>query len=184
MLKNRNLFAVSAANIAMAAAMTGLVLAASCTKKEEAVTAPADSAAAPQAAAPAAAVDPSKATVTLEIGSDGDAMAYNKTTLKCKAGEIVKLVFTNNSKSSNLQHNWVLVQAGKESDVDQAGIAAGQENGWIPQGHPAVIAHTKLVDPGQSETIYFQAPTQKGEVPYICTFPGHSMVMKGKLIVE
>jgi len=40
------------------------------------------------------------------------------------------------------------------------------------------------VAPGQSQTIYFQTPTQPGRYPFLCTFPGHWMVMNGELIVE
>ena len=33
-------------------------------------------------------------------------------------------------------------------------------------------------------TIWIKAPTQPGRYPYLCTFPGHWMVMNGELIVE
>jgi len=172
-----------------------LAAASACTKKEtapEGAAAPSANTAAAPAAAPAASaapaaagetLDASKATATLEIGSDGDAMAFDKKELSAKPGEIVKLTFKNNSKSSALQHNWVLTQPGKESEVDQAGIAAGAEKGWIPAGHPAIIAHTKLVDPGQSDTIVFRTPAA-GDYPFICIFPGHSAAMRGTLHVK
>ncbi|MEL6942567.1 MAG: plastocyanin/azurin family copper-binding protein, partial [Bacteroidota bacterium] len=38
--------------------------------------------------------------------------------------------------------------------------------------------------PGSSETLYFEAPTEAGVYRYVCTFPGHAMVMRGTLIVE
>jgi azurin len=33
-------------------------------------------------------------------------------------------------------------------------------------------------------TIWIKAPSQSGRYPYLCTFPGHWMVMNGELIVE
>lgn len=162
--------------------VTALVLAPACTKKTDA---PATDAAAPAAetAAATATAPTGEATATIEISSDGDNIAFNKTELKCKAGETVKLVFKNTSVSSNMQHNWVLVQPGKESEIEQAGISAGAENGWAPASHPAILAQTGLLDPGKTKEITFVCPA-KGSYPYICTFPGHAQVMKGVLKAE
>jgi len=33
-------------------------------------------------------------------------------------------------------------------------------------------------------TISFRAPAEPGRYPYLCTFPGHWMIMNGDLIVE
>jgi azurin len=47
-----------------------------------------------------------------------------------------------------------------------------------------VLAYTDVVGPEEKFTIYFRAPTEKGRYPYLCTFPGHWMVMNGQMIVE
>ena len=91
---------------------------------------------------------------------------------------------TNGSaKNSGLQHNWVLTAKGRGDDVGQAGIKAGADKGWVPDS-PDVLAHTKLLNPGESETITFTAPKEKGDYPYVCTFPGHYTTMKGTLEVK
>jgi azurin len=54
---------------------------------------------------------------------------------------------------------------------------------YIPAGDD-VLAHTDVVAPGERFTIYFQVPKAKGRYPYVCTFPGHWMVMNGNLVVE
>ena len=46
-----------------------------------------------------------------------------------------------------------------------------------------VIVHTTLVQPESSQTIYFTAPSKPGDYDYVCTFPGHAMLMKGILRV-
>ena len=57
---------------------------------------------------------------------------------------------------------------------------------YIPQSDD-VLYYTDIVAPGQSQTIYFQTPATPatpGRYPFLCTFPGHWMVMNGELIVE
>ncbi|WP_256377550.1 plastocyanin/azurin family copper-binding protein [Pedobacter sp. L105] len=42
---------------------------------------------------------------------------------------------------------------------------------------------TKLIGGGESDTIMFTI-NEKGTYDYVCSFPGHSALMKGKLIIE
>ena len=46
-----------------------------------------------------------------------------------------------------------------------------------------VIAKTKMIGGGESDAIEFKAPAA-GTYDFLCTFPGHSAIMKGKLIVK
>lgn len=123
--------------------------------------------------------------VTLEIGSDGEMLAYNKTELTVKAGQEVTLVFNNNSASQ--QHNWVLADGGDDvaEQIDQAGQQAGADADYLPEDTSDIIAHTELVNGGETAEITFTAPSEPGEYTYLCTFPGHFQAgMKGTLIVE
>jgi len=48
-----------------------------------------------------------------------------------------------------------------------------------------IIAHTKLLGPGESDTITFKAPTKKGRYVFLCSFPGHYQIgMKGYMVVR
>ena len=47
----------------------------------------------------------------------------------------------------------------------------------------AVIAATETIGGGQESAIEFDAP-EAGEYDFICSFPGHYAMMKGKFIVE
>jgi azurin len=153
---------------------------AACTKKE---TAPAPESA-PAAQAPAAETAPApvdanaKPDLEITVGTDGDQMAFDKKEFEVKAGSIVKVTFKNNAKAGGLQHNLMVVKPGTETEVANAAVAAGNDKGWVPQGNPNVLVTTKLVDPQQSDSVMFRAPAA-GDYPYICTFPGHAMVMKG-----
>lgn len=116
----------------------------------------------------------------LMISTKGEAMAFDKATLSAKPGQKIKLTFKN---ASNMQHNFVVVKPGTADQVTTDSITAGGDKGWLAIG-PNVLAHTKLVNPKESDTIIFTAPAQSGEYPYICSFPGHSAMMRGILVVK
>lgn len=118
---------------------------------------------------------------TFTISPKGEELMFDKTAFTVKAGEKVKLTLKNTSKG--MQHNWALVVAGTEEKVAADSIAAGAAKGWLAEG-PSVLAHTKLVDAGKSDTIDFVAPKTPGVYPFICTFPGHAGSMKGTLTVK
>lgn len=119
--------------------------------------------------------------VKLEISSKGEELLYDKDKLSAPAGSKISLTLKN--PSTALQHNWVLVKPGTQDQVATDGLTAGEAKTYIKEGDPNVIAHTGMVKPGQSETITFDAPT-KGDYPYICTFPGHNVLMKGVLTIQ
>ena len=123
-------------------------------------------------------------SATLSIATKAVEMAFDKVKLTATPGQTIKLVFLNKAaKDSGLQHNWVLVNPGKADEVGQAAMAAGPDKAYIPDSKD-VLAHTKLLNGGDKDTIEFTAPVQAGDYPYICTFPGHYMMMKGVLSVK
>jgi azurin len=104
---------------------------------------------------------------------------------KVKAGAPVKLTFDNPDVTP---HNLVIVQPGAADEVGMAGnemakLTDGMAKGFIPQS-PKILHHTKLLMQGDAETLRFKAPETAGRYPYICTFPGHWLVMKGEMVVE
>jgi hypothetical protein len=46
-----------------------------------------------------------------------------------------------------------------------------------------ILGATRMLEPGQSETLRLVAPPEEGVYEYVCTFPGHWMVMWGQLVV-
>ena len=116
-----------------------------------------------------------------------DAMQFDKKELKVGADcAVVELTLTHTGKlpKAAMGHNWVLTKTGDVNAVTSAGTAAGPGNDYVPSKDSRVIAATKLVGGGESSTIKF--PTSKltkgGDYTFVCTFPGHSALMKGKLI--
>ena len=59
---------------------------------------------------------------------------------------------------------------------------ANKPSDYIPTGSKAILVHTKLLGPGESDTITFTVPA--GEYEFICSFPGHYGMMRGKVIAE
>jgi azurin len=144
-----------------------------------------------QAEKPSPAIAPKAAAApgvkTLAITGD-DAMKFNVTVFEVKAGEPVRVTLTNIGKMPKqaMAHNWVLLQPCSEADFNAFGMAATMAAPThIPTGTAAkIIAQTKLLGPGETDTIDFTAPAQPGEYPFLCTFPGHFALMKGKLVVK
>jgi len=98
-----------------------------------------------------------------------------------RAGEPIRLTFIN---PDVVPHNWALVKPGTLPRVgEQANrLVADPEavsRHYIPRTDD-VLVYTDVVDPQNQFTIQFRAPAEKGRYPYLCTFPGHWMVMNGE----
>ncbi|HRO74677.1 MAG TPA: azurin [Crocinitomicaceae bacterium] len=122
--------------------------------------------------------------VTLEIESN-DKMQFNLSELNVKAGQEVTLVLkhTGTMAKTAMGHNLVILKAGVDLATFAKEAIAAKDNDYIPVDSQDVIAHTKLIGGGESDQITFTAP-EAGEYDFICSFPGHYSMMKGKLIVE
>lgn len=115
-----------------------------------------------------------------------DAMQFDLKEIKVKAGQKVKLTLTHSGKLAKtaMGHNWVLLKPGTDVAAFGSKAAAARETEYIPKSEEAsIIAHTKLVGGGESDTVEFTAPA-KGTYTYICSFPGHYALMKGTFVVE
>ena len=119
-------------------------------------------------------------TVEIYLATVGENMAYNTKTLKVQTGKRVHLTLMNKGHSDLMPHNWVLVAPGTEAQVALAGVEK-KPDGYVVEG-PNVLAHTPLALPQKTAEVTFTAPAP-GDYPYICTVPGHYMVMKGTLTV-
>lgn len=110
-------------------------------------------------------------------------MKFKRVLLTVKAGAKVAFTFYN---PDDMQHNFLLARPKRGDAVGRAAAElglSGAANGYVPDS-PDVIAHTRLVEPGESDVIYFTAPTEPGLYEYICTVPGHYTNMRGVLRVE
>lgn len=123
------------------------------------------------------------ASNSLNLGSDGENLAFSPATGTVKSGEQITVTFKNNSTAQ--QHNWVLVKGGDDvaAQVDEAAVNAGPPD-YVPAGDANIIANTKMLQPGGSETVTFTAPAP-GTYTFLCTYPAHyAGGMKGTLTVQ
>jgi putative heme-binding domain-containing protein len=120
----------------------------------------------------------------LRLGTLHEQMFFDKIQLVAEAGKPVELVFQN---SDAMQHNWVLVAAGA---ADEIGVAAEklppqadvQGRLYVPAS-PKVLQATKMLNPNDIIRLRFNAPSEPGDYPYLCTYPGHWQRMRGVLKV-
>ena len=130
--------------------------------------------------APAAAADACKLEIT-----GNDQMQYDKKELAVPATckEVtVTLHHAGQLPAAAMGHNWAWVATPDLTAVANAGMGAGVANNYVATGDKRVIAHTKVVGGGQTASVTFSTASLKagGDYSYLCTFPGHNALMRGK----
>jgi glucose/arabinose dehydrogenase/azurin/lysophospholipase L1-like esterase len=111
-------------------------------------------------------------------------MRYDQARMVVEAGKPFEIIFKN---LDAMPHNLVVIMPGTRDKVGQAALIMPPKpdadgKAYVPKDK-AVLAATKLVDPGQQETLLMTAPAEPGDYEYVCTFPGHYVIMWGKLVV-
>ena len=121
----------------------------------------------------------------VEISTVPERMLFTVTEFSAKPGQPIKLIFTNPDVTP---HNLVIVAPGTSVEV---GVAAnemarspdGVKKQFIPST-PKILHYTQMLEQDTSDVLRFKAPDEPGEYPYICTFPGHWIIMKGVMTVQ
>ena len=113
-----------------------------------------------------------------------DNMIYDKNKIEVNSGKNIILTLNHKGKVSKefMGHNFVLLKKGVNVDEYAKKAVLAKSNDYIPNSDEA-IAYTKMLGGGESTTISFLAP-EAGIYTYICTFPGHYMMMRGEFIVK
>ena len=117
--------------------------------------------------------------------SGNDMMQFDKSELMAQAGEKITLTFRHVGQLDRrvMGHNFVLLKPGTDITGFANEAAAARESAdWIPNDGAQVIAHTKMLGGGQTDVITFEAP-EPGVYDFICSFPGHSGMMRGTMTV-
>lgn len=87
---------------------------------------------------------------------------------------------------ASMGHNWVLSKTADEAAITAEAIKAGAAADYLKADDARIIAHTKLVGGGESDSVTF--PVSKltaGEAySFFCSFPGHAALMKGTVAVK
>ena len=123
------------------------------------------------------------APANLNVSTAGEQLQFAPGALSATAGQQVKVTFKNGSTAQ--KHNWVLVKGGDDvaAKVDEEGVGAGDAKGYIPDDKANILANTKLLNGGESDSITVKV--EPGTYSFLCTFPGHYAAgMKGTLTVK
>ena len=116
----------------------------------------------------------------IHIGTLHGQLRYTPEAFAVKPGSTIRLNFKN---SDEMIHNFILAK-GDGKTIDKLAESAlklgekGMEMGFVPKD-PSILASIGLVQPGKNASVEFTAPKEKGDFPYVCTFPGHSLTMRG-----
>ncbi len=130
--------------------------------------------------------DSQKNLKRIRISCLRERMLFDVTRFEVKPGQPVRLDFINPDATA---HNLVIVQPGA---LEEVGLAANEmakdpasvkEGQFLPKSSK-VLFHTNMLKPDSAESLRFTAPKKPGEYPYLCTFPGHWVIMRGVMVVK
>ena len=109
-------------------------------------------------------------------------LRYDLKRIYVKPNVEVKWVFENRD---TMLHNLVITAPGARMEVVNAAIALankGMERDYVPES-PKVLWAFGVVPQGESQSLNFRTPANKGDYPYVCTYPGHGLIMHGVMTV-
>ncbi|MCX7398516.1 MAG: PA14 domain-containing protein [Planctomycetales bacterium] len=120
----------------------------------------------------------------IALGTVRERMIYDRETVAVQAGRPVEFRLTN---TDNMPHNFAVVLPGTMAEVGELAEATGRDadaaaRQFIPRSEKILVA-SKLVQPEQTDSIFFEVPKEPGIYPYVCTYPGHWRRMYGALYV-
>ncbi len=125
------------------------------------------------------------ATCSAEI-EGSDAMQFSKTSIDVsKTCKEFKITLKNAGKipKAAMGHNLVVNKAADMQGAVGDGASAGVDGNYVKAGDARVIAHTKILGPGESDTLTIPVSKLSAaeSYSYFCSFPGHAALMKGTL---
>ena len=129
--------------------------------------------------------DKQKGLKTVNIKCVPEKMIYDITEFTVKKNQSVKLILSNPDLT---MHNLVIVKPGALEKVGKAGNEMAKDKNGLKKNYipnlSEVLWSTPQLKQNTSHTIRFKAPKKSGEYPYVCTFPGHWVIMKGVMKVK
>ena len=118
-----------------------------------------------------------------------DRMNYDLKAIEAKPGQKIAVTVSNKGTTpkASMGHNFVMLDRNVNvvNFLDAASMQAAHDYVPVEMEKKGVIAHSKLLGPGENDTVVFNAPFIPGEYTYLCSFPGHcTQGMRGVLTVK
>jgi len=112
-------------------------------------------------------------------------MRYDTPRLVVQAGKPFEIILEN---GDFMPHNLAVIKPGTRAKLAAASATMNPEaldsegRAYMPRSTD-ILAATKLIEPGQRQTLKLNAPLTEGNYEYFCTYPGHFELMWGTLVV-
>jgi len=123
--------------------------------------------------------------LAITVGVVSGQMKFTQTTISARRGQRVELTLNN---TDDMPHNIVIFRRGSMTEYEKELFGSlnepnAQLRGFVPDS-PNVLVASRLLNAGESTVVTFDAPTEPGEYPFVCSFPGHWATMRGVLRIE
>ncbi|MBD9602051.1 azurin [Pseudomonas sp. 478] len=98
----------------------------------------------------------------------------------------VELKHSGSLPKNVMGHNWVLSKTADMQPIATDGLSAGIEKNYLKEGDARIIAHTKIIGAGETDSVTFDiSKLAAGEsYGFFCSFPGHISMMKGTVVLK
>lgn len=118
-----------------------------------------------------------------------DQMSFNTKAIEidksCKTFT-VELTHSGSLPKNVMGHNLVISTEADMQPIATDGLAAGIDKNYLKDGDTRVIAHTKIIGAGEKDSVTFDVSklTAGESYQFFCSFPGHSSMMKGAVVLK
>ncbi|WP_219093655.1 azurin [Pseudomonas sp. UMAB-40] len=98
----------------------------------------------------------------------------------------VELKHSGSLPKNVMGHNWVLSKTADMQPIATDGLAAGIDKNYLKEGDTRIIAHTKIIGAGETDSVTFDVSKLAAGESYgfFCSFPGHISMMKGTVTLK
>lgn len=127
---------------------------------------------------PSGVIEDTPTLTRVRVGTLIERMRFDLKDFQVKAGKKIELIFHN---PDFLPHNLVITQPKSADEVSMAAIQLGAEGfakGYVPD-HKKILVASRLLDHKGEQILEFNAPETPGDYEFVCTFPGHHLLMRG-----
>ncbi len=120
----------------------------------------------------------------IRVSTLPERMSYDKEMIVVKAGKAVEFMLENNDL---MPHNFVITLPGAMEEIGRMAEASSTSpdaaaRHFVPRSNKILLS-SRLLQPRETQTLSWTAPSQPGVYPYVCTYPGHWLRMHGALYV-
>ena len=142
-------------------------------------------ASAPAASAPSTTADMGACSTDL---SGNDAMQFSTKEIAIPAScqqFTIRFKHAGSMPKASMGHNVVVAKTSDLNGVIKDGMKAGPAADYVKAGDERVLAKTKLLGGGESDSLTLDvAAIKAASYSFVCTFPGHTGSMRGTIVIK